>query len=137
MSSNWVNALDACAAAGVIDYDAPAFISGKTPRYIGHPEFEKLPLKNDFLLPKGIKMKDIPSFDTYTNTEDKSMVNNPTWKKVLFGIIAIGAVIAGALAIRKAGSIKLPEIDLKLPKMKELKIKILKFAKKIGIYKNN
>ena len=44
MSSNWVNALDACAAAGVIDYDAPSFILGKQPRYAGHPEFEKLPL---------------------------------------------------------------------------------------------
>ena len=73
MSSNWVNALDACAAAGVIDYDAPAFISGKTPRYIGHPEFEKLPLKNDFLLPKGIKMKDLlKSFVFAANGRNKN-----------------------------------------------------------------
>lgn len=134
MSSNWVNALDACAAAGVIDYDAPSFISGKKPRYIGHPNFENLPLKNDFLLPQGIKMRNVPTLDTF-NQDDSTMVNNPTWKKVLFGIIAGCGIIAGALAIKKVANIKLPKIEIKLPKMREIKIKILKLAKNLGIYK--
>lgn len=134
MSSNWVNALDACAAAGIIDYDAPAFLTGTKPRYAGHPELEKLPIKNDFLLLPGIKMNGIPAFDTYTNSEDKPMINNPTWKKILFGVIAAAGAVTAAIAI-KTGKLKLPKIDIKLPSMKRIQVKIRQFARKIGIKK--
>ncbi len=111
MSSNWVNALDACAAAGIIDYDAPAFITGRVPRYFGHPQMEQLPLRNDFLLPPGIKLKDVPALDTYTNPEDKPLIQNPTWKKVLFGAVAIAGVVAACIGLSKLKNISLPKMS--------------------------
>lgn len=127
MSSNWVNALDACAAAGIIDYDAPAFITGRKPRYFGHPEMEQLPLRNDFLLPPGIKLKDVPALDTYTNPEDRPLVQNPTWKKVLFGALTVAGVIAACVGLSKfkKGSI---------PKLNNIANNISKFAKKAWNY---
>lgn len=118
MSSNWVNALDACAAAGIIDYDAPAFIMGQSPRYIGHPDFERLPLKNDYLLPPGVKLTELPSIDTYGNPEDKPLIQNPLWKKVLFGAITIASLIAAGIGVTKLGKIKIP--DLKINKAWDL-----------------
>ncbi len=110
MSSNWVNALDACAASGVIDYDAPSFILGRNPRYVGHPEFEKLPLKNDCLLPPGIKLNDLPAIDSYNNSEDRPLVENPAWKKVLFGAIVLASLIAGSIGFAKFGKLKMPDM---------------------------
>lgn len=135
MSSNWVNALDACAAAGIIDYDAPAFLNGTNPRYIGHPQWEELPLKNDYLMPKGIKLKDVPPMDTYGNPEDKPLVNNPAWKKVLFGVVATAGLIAGAILLGKQGKkIKMPSFKapkIKLPSITKFKSGITDIAKKV------
>jgi len=134
MSSNWVNALDACAAAGVIDYDAPAFITGKQPRYVGHPQMESLPLKNDFLLPPGIKLKDVPAFDTYKNPEDRPLVQNPTWKKVLFGVIAAAGLIACGIGLSKLHKLKMPKISTSSINFKNIKNGIVKVAKKLWNY---
>lgn len=129
---NWINALDWCAASGVIDYDAPAFIMGQSPRYIGHPDMGELPMQNDSLLPKGIKLKSNPCNDVYGN-DDNSLVKNPTWKKVLFGTVIAGGIAAAGLAIFGKGKIKLPKISgfkVKMPDFKKFFINILDYVKK-------
>ena len=40
---SYVDDLDMCAAAGIINFDAPSFIKGTTPRYVGNPPFETIP----------------------------------------------------------------------------------------------
>ncbi len=99
--SDWAFNLDNLAANGVIDFDAPAFLLDKKPRYIGNPSLEELPLESPMYLPEGVKLKDLPSVDTFGNPEDKNLVSNPLWKKVLFGAIALGAAVAGTIGIFK------------------------------------
>ena len=127
MGSNWVNALDACAAAGVIDYDAPSFILGKNPRYIGHPEFESLPLKNNCLLPPGTKLNDLPQTDTYNSSGNNEFIQNPAWKKILFAGILLTGIIAGGIGISKIGKFNIPKISL--PKFPSVKAKITNTVK--------
>ena len=87
MSLNWVNALDACAAAGVLDYDASADLMDAPARFVGRPTPEQISL-----LPNGTKMKKQPKKDTF---EQSSNINrNPRWKKILFGILLAGGTVA-------------------------------------------
>jgi len=96
MDSNWVTHLDALAAGGVIDFDAPAFLLDQNPRYIGHPDMERLPMQTPMYLPEGIKLKDVPDTDILEKSENKNLVNNPTWKKVLFGgLLTLGGLFGG------------------------------------------
>ena len=99
MNSNWVSALDNLAANGVLDFDAPAFLLGQNPRYIGHPQMEGIPMQNPMYLPKGVKLKDIPTIDTYGKPEDKPLVQTPKWKKVLFGTLVATGIMASVVAI--------------------------------------
>ena len=133
--SNWAMALDSLAASGVIDFDAPAFILGQPPRYAGHPNLDRLPLEDPAYMPHGVKMKNAPSTDSYDG--NKNLVQNPTWKKLLFGGVAIGgALLVGASILATMGKIKLPS-SIKLPKIKMPKLfskitnKISKFVSKI------
>lgn len=87
MSMNWVNALDACASGGVINYDAAADIVGAPSRFFGNPNMEQINMLPDFT-----KIKDQPQQDTF---DKSSGINqNPTWKKVLFGILVAGGAVA-------------------------------------------
>ena len=101
--SQWVNALDACAAAGILDYDAPAAILGQPPRYMGSPQFEAP------LLPPGTKMHQQPNSDELDRSSN--LVKNPTWKKWLMGAITvIGAIALTTWAIANKGKINLTTI---------------------------
>lgn len=97
MSSNWVGALDNLAAGGVIDFDAPAFILDKQPRYIGNPRLDRLPLESE-VLPPGIQMKKLPEIDEFS--KDEGYIQNPAWKKWAFGglvLTVIGGITAAIL----------------------------------------
>lgn len=88
---SWINDLDALASAGVISFDAPAYIKGVTPRYYGNPPLEGLPDS----LPQ---MNSQPKADEF-KPADKTY-NNPSWKKWLFGIMATAGVIFGASKLK-------------------------------------
>lgn len=107
MTLDWISALDACAANGILDYDAPADILGQDPRYVGHPDFNKIPMVPT-LLPEGTKLPDMPKTDEFV-PQNGNLVENPTWKKWLFGIgatVAAGGAILAALISK--GKIKIP-----------------------------
>lgn len=116
MSSNWVMALDNLASGGVLDTDFPAYLLDQKPRYVGHPSMDGISGLNQMYLPQGTKLKDLPKVDTYGRPEDKPLVQNPTWKKVLFGSIIVGSIAAAVLGgLAKFG--KLPK-GLKLSSLK-------------------
>lgn len=107
MTLDWISALDACAANGILDYDAPADILGQDPRYVGHPDFNKIPMVPT-LLPEGTKLPDMPKTDEFV-PQNGDLVENPAWKKWLFGIgatVAAGGAILAALISK--GKIKIP-----------------------------
>ena len=137
--SNWVTSLDNLAASGVIDFDAPAFLLGQTPRYVGSPDLDRLPLSNPAYQPHGVKMKNTPNVDSYDNSDDKNLVQNPTWKKLLFGGVAIGgALLIAASMLSARGKLKLPSkiklLKIKLPKLSGFTTKVKNFGQKILSY---
>lgn len=86
MSLNWVNSTDMLADAGIIDFDAAAYITGSRPRYMGSPQFPFAGVPNLNL--SG------PSSDVY-GASDNKIVKNPSWKKWLFGVLAVGGAVYG------------------------------------------
>jgi hypothetical protein len=102
MGSNWVNALDNCAAGGVLDFDAAAWLIDQPERFVGNPKMEGLPpIQQPLLLPPGIKMQGQLNEDQFDSKSN--LVQNPLWKKILFGALAIGGTIAGIIALVKFG----------------------------------
>lgn len=87
MSMNWVNALDACASSGVLNYDAAADIVGAPSRFYGNPDMEKINMLPDFT-----KIKDQPQKDTFNKSSNVNQ--NPKWKKILFGALIAGGAVA-------------------------------------------
>lgn len=83
---SWVNDLDALASAGVISFDAPAYIRGTTPRYFGNPPLESIAGE----LPP---IKQQPTKDEFSG--NGTAVHNPSWKKWLFGGLVTGGIILG------------------------------------------
>ena len=127
MSENWVMALDNLAACGAIDFDAPAFLLGQKPRYVGHPSLGELPMQNPMYFPEGIKMKDVPQKDIYEQSESKDFVHNPTWKKILCaGVVVAGLILAAGALLRGKNSLvkgfKNFISKIKMPKIKTPKI---------------
>ena len=55
MNSDWIYPLDMCASAGILDYDAAAYITDQPARYVGNPKFEDVPT----LLPEGTDRKSV------------------------------------------------------------------------------
>lgn len=110
MAMDWVYALDVCAANGILDYDAPADILGEKARYVGHPDINTVPTIPSALLPSGTKLPDMPESDEFINPKkNDNLVENPAWKKWLFGIgtaVVIGGTILGTLISK--GKIKIP-----------------------------
>jgi len=84
---SWITDLDACASAGIIEFDAPAYIRGAQPRYFGNPPLESISGE----LPQ---MKQQPQKDEFNKNDDPNF-NNPSWKKWLFGAIATAGVVFG------------------------------------------
>lgn len=137
MSENWVMALDNLAACGAIDFDAPAFLLGQKPRYVGHPSLGELPMQNPMYFSDGIKMKDVPQKDMYEKSESKDFVHNPTWKKILCaGVVVVGLILARGALLR--GKNKLVKgFKNFISKIKMPKIKTPKFLKGTGTKMSN
>ncbi len=94
---DWVTAMDMCAAAGIVNYDAPAAILGQNPRYIGHPGFDTLPSLNG------------PLSDTY-DTNNHNIVRPKSWKKKVFNtLLGIGAAL-GTVALIQKGKLNVTAI---------------------------
>lgn len=87
---SWVNDLDALASAGVIGFDAPAYIRGVQPRYVGNPPLEGLPDQLPAIKPQ-------PQKDEFSNS---TAIHNPGWKKWLFGAIVLGGLAFGGYKLK-------------------------------------
>lgn len=111
MSSNWASGLDMLAQNGVLDFDAPAFIMDQAPRYIGSPSgpvspYIGGPLPNAPALtqPKVDEFKqEKTKLPPSNNNKDTNFVKNPSWKKILFGALAL---TAAGFGIYKFKSVK-------------------------------
>ena len=90
---SWINDLDALASAGVISFDAPAYIYGTTPRYYGNPALETISDQ----LPQ---IKYQPEKDEFQS--EGIVTKNPAWKKWLFGGMVTAGTILGIVTLRKA-----------------------------------
>lgn len=84
---SWITDLDACASAGIIAFDAPAFVTGTKPRYYGNPPFATIPGE---LNPISYQ----PKNDEFKKKGDPAF-KNPTWKKLLFTGLAITGLVLG------------------------------------------
>lgn len=93
MNDNWAFNLDFLARNGVLDFDAPSYIMGTNPRYIGKPDSIPKPFADS--VPKAPALNQ-PNKDEYSpQKQDNNFVKNPSWKKWLFGALAIGGTILG------------------------------------------
>lgn len=94
MSPAWADNLDMLALSGALDFDAPSYITGQAPRYVGSIAHTPSPFVGP--MPKNKKLEQ-PQVDEFqyekSNKNDKFSV--PTWKKWLFGGLAAGALILG------------------------------------------
>ena len=102
---SWISDLDYLAMAGVLDFDAAAYVQGTKPRYTGNPM--SVPFVPD--MPQMSPFNVTPNSDEFINTDkkDDEIVKNSSWKKWLFG----GTIAASILSIigRAAGfKIKMP-----------------------------
>lgn len=102
MTSNWANNLDMLAQNGVLDFDAASFVTGQAPRYVGAPSAPPSPYLGP-PLPAAPALKQ-PQVDEFhqkkskipsKQEQDRDLVKNPTWKKWVFGALAIGTLGVG------------------------------------------
>ena len=120
MEPYWINALDGCASAGILNYDASADLLDQTPRYFGNPELESLPIsERPLLFPDKPKIKGYLKEDSFNS--ETTLVDNPDWKKWLFGGLILGTT---ALLLFKKS--KLPNLTnlgskINLPKFSSIK----------------
>lgn len=94
MALDWITAMDACASAGIINYDAPAAILGQKPRYWGHPDFNKV-----------ITMSG-PGHDVF-DPNNQDIVKPQSWKKKAFGWIAAGLGVLATIKLIQAGKLNI------------------------------
>ncbi|MBQ8460226.1 hypothetical protein IJ541_09015 [bacterium] len=128
MSNNWINALDACAAGGVLDYDAAAFLLDQPQRFVGHPKFDDIPaISQPLLIPDGIRIKGQLKEDKFD--KDGNLVQNPSWKKWL--MVGLGVLGVGALLLSK-GKFKMP--SFKSGSGSSVMTSITDFGKKVWEY---
>lgn len=102
MSANWASNLDMLAQNGVLDFDAPSFVTGQAPRYVGAPSAPPSPYVGPPLPPAPALSQ--PQVDEFhqkkakippKEEQNKDYIKNPTWKKLLFGAVAVGALGVG------------------------------------------
>lgn len=126
MTYNWATNLDMLAQNGVLDYDAPSYITGQKPRYVGSPSVIPSPYAGPASNPKipYLREPDVDEF-LHEKPDKKDIVANPSWKKWTFGLVAAGALIFGGIKFK---SKILPAIK-KLPQ-------ILKLDKVADFFKN-
>lgn len=100
--NNWAYNLDMLAQNNILDFDAPSFITGQTPRYVGAPSAPPSPYIGP-PLPNApaLKQPQIDEFKKQKNKlpeneqQDSGFIKNPAWKKWAFGILAAGALVTG------------------------------------------
>ena len=152
MDASWVTAMDGLAAGGVINFDAPAYILGSNPRYVGNPSLEGLPMENPAYF-KGIQLKNVPPVDEFKYNDQLPGQKKKTnvWGWILGGIGAVAVVVGGVLLAK--GKIKIPESwkkilpknwkspkewkifkDMKMPDLSKWKEKTSKFFENIWGY---
>lgn len=102
MSGNWAMNLDMLAQEGVINFDAPSYVMGQKPRYVGNPKLKDMQPLHAHVPEAPLIHHSQPEVDEFHHsTHDKNFVKNPTWKKWLFGIVAAGTLIFGGYKFRK------------------------------------
>lgn len=94
MALDWISAMDACASAGIINYDAPAAILGQKPRYFGHPNF------NYAMSMSG------PGQDVF-DPNNKDIVKPQSWKKKALGWLAAGLGVLATIKLIQAGKLNI------------------------------
>lgn len=105
MTDNWVHSLDMLAANGVLDYDGAAYIRGTQPRYIGNPALRTNPQPpaptSQTITPQhqNQTLPSQPAQDEFSYS-DKPLIENPSWKKLLFAFVAGGAIIFGGMKLK-------------------------------------
>jgi hypothetical protein len=99
MSSNWAYNLDLLAQNGVLDFDGAAFVTGQAPRYVGRPATPPSPYVGQVPPAPALNQPKVDEFQQQKtklpkqeNKED-SMIHNPSWKKIAFGVLALGGLI--------------------------------------------
>jgi len=92
---NWANDLDMLAQNGVLDFDAPSYVMGQKPRYVGNPAHPD-PFNGQ---PPSVPKLEQPKIDEF-KPEKENIVKTSSWKKWAFGAIALGAVIFGGLKFK-------------------------------------
>lgn len=107
MSGNWANNLDMLAQNGVLDFDAASFVTGQAPRYVGAPyapysPYLGPPLPNAPALnqPQTDEFQQGKTKIPLQEKQNRDFIKNPTWKKLLFGALAIGAVGVGIVKLK-------------------------------------
>lgn len=99
MTTNWAYNLDMLAQNGVLDFDAPSFIMGQNPRYVGRPMMPPSPYAGKVPTAPALNQPEMDEFKPQKQKQpqkdqnDTSFVHNPSWKKWAFGILAIGGLI--------------------------------------------
>lgn len=100
MTTNWAYNLDMLAQNGVLDFDAPAFVMGQNPRYVGRPMRPPSPYVGNVPPAPAINQPEMDEFKPQKQKQPKvdkqnnvDEIQNPSWKKWAFGILAVGALI--------------------------------------------
>lgn len=101
MSGNWATNLDMLAQEGIINFDGPAYVMGQKPRYVGNPQMAR-PFNGP--APEAPLINNQPGADEFkpSDANNKNYVKNPTWKKWLFGAVAVGTLIFGGYKFKKS-----------------------------------
>ena len=89
MGIGWANNLDLLAQSGVLDFDAPAYVLGQPPRYVGNPG----PVDPLYDNPPRVIGFEQPKVDEFKPSKNNNLVKTPAWKKWLFGLVTAGALI--------------------------------------------
>lgn len=101
MTYNWATNLDMLAQNGVLDYDAPSYITGQKPRYVGSPSVIPSPYAGPASNPKipYLREPDVDEF-LHEKPDKRDIVANPSWKKWVFGLVAAGALVFGGIKFK-------------------------------------
>ncbi len=99
MTANWAYNLDMLAQNGVLDFDAPSFVMGQAPRYVGRPSLPPSPYATGIPPAPALNQPEIDEFKPQKQKapkreqNDDSIIHNPSWKKWAFGALAIGGLV--------------------------------------------
>ena len=98
MTSNWAYSLDLLAQNGVLDFDAPSFVMGQNPRYVGRPSLPPSPYATGIPPAPAINQPVIDEFQHQPQKipkkteKDNDIIHNPSWKKWTFAALSIGGL---------------------------------------------